>query len=68
MESRDDFICGICFIAQLGNPFDCRERSHRDPQIGMSPEMESSQGACQPDLFWSEVEQGKDVGGKRTAI
>ena len=68
MESNDDFICGTCFIAQLGNPFDCRERSHREPQSGLSPEMESSQGARQPDLFRTEIEQRQDVGRKGAAL
>lgn len=62
MEIENDHICYTCWIAQLGNPFDCRTREHREPQRGMSPEMEGSEPARQPDLFGAEVGEDSTMG------
>lgn len=63
MDTGNDYICTTCWISQLGNPFDCRTREHREPQRGMSPEMEGSQPACQPYLFGAEVGKDSTMGG-----
>ena len=59
MENNHDHICYTCWIAQLGNPFDCRTREHREPQTGLSPEMEASRDHASQIYFGLKANRGR---------